>query len=297
LSEQSRPARPPSPGNIDACVAAGRQRLREAGISAEEAGLDARLLAERALGRNTARLLSYGAQAPPPGFDATYDALIERRARREPTAYILGSKEFWALRFDVSPAVLVPRPETELVVAAALDRLPVADAAVRIADVGTGSGCLAVALAVERPNAQVVATDVSRAALVVASANARRHGVSSRVRLIASDLLGTDDSDFDVIVSNPPYIPDRDRDALPPEVRDYEPASALFAGPDGLTMIRRLLPLAGERLIGEGWLIFEFGCGQADAITQLVAGTPALTLRGIERDLAGIPRVAIVRRA
>jgi release factor glutamine methyltransferase len=297
LSERSRSPTRPSPGSIDARVAAGRLRLRAAGIAAEEAGLDARLLAEHALGWTTARLLTDGARTPPAAFAATYDALIERRARREPTAYILGSKEFWALRFDVSPAVLVPRPETELVVAAALARLPGSDAPVRIADVGTGSGCLAVALAVERPNAQVVATDASVAALEVASINASRHGVSSRVRFLMSDLLGADADGFDMIVSNPPYVPDRDKDALPPEVRDYEPSSALFAGPDGLTVIRRLLPLAAERLVVAGWLIFEFGFGQAEAITQLVAATPALTLWGVDRDLAGIPRVAIVQRA
>src|SRR5262249_55726810 len=159
----------------------------------------------------------------------------------EPLAYITGLKEFWNLPFEVSPAVLVPRPETEILVDAALSRFPDGDAALSIADVCTGTGCIAIALAVERPHSHVVATDVSTAALAVAHRNSERHAVASRVRFVESDLFANVDERYDLIVSNPPYVPMRDRGSLAPEVARHEPAIALFGGDDGLEVIKRLV--------------------------------------------------------
>jgi release factor glutamine methyltransferase len=283
--------------SVDAAVAAARGRLRGVGIVDAEADLDARLLAQHALGWNAARLLTHGDQVPPAAFAKRYAALVERRARREPTAYVLGWKEFWSLPFDVSPAVLIPRPESELIVEAAVARYRERDARIQVADIGTGSGCLAVAIAHELSTANVIATDLSTDALSLAAANARRHGVADRVQFVRADLLDpTDPRTFDLIVSNPPYIPEGLRDTLPPEVRDYEPPAALFAGPDGLAMVRRLLPLARERLAPSGWLIFEFGFGQADAVRQLIADARHLRMVDLKTDLRGIPRTAVVRR-
>jgi release factor glutamine methyltransferase len=276
-------------------VAAAAERLREAGIPAGEARLDARLLAQAVLGWTTERMLASPSADEPPAFGHQYEPLVARRAAREPLAYVLGRREFWGLDMEVSPAVLIPRPETELMVEAALERLA-PDAASRVADIGTGSGCLAVAIARERPLAHVTATDVSAAALAVARRNATRHGVADRVRFAETDLLDGIDGPFDLIVSNPPYVAEADRPALPPEVRDYEPAGALFAGPDGLAVIGRLVTAAPAHLDSGGHLIIEFGAGQNRGVERLVARVEGLTLVEIRRDLAGVPRTAIVRR-
>lgn len=281
---------------IHARVAAARHRLREAGIPSDEADLDARLLAESALRWDAARLFAHANEQEPAGFVYEYGTLVTRRAAREPMAYVLGRQEFWGLEFEVSVAVLIPRPETELVVDAALETFAGPIASIDIADIGTGSGCLAVTLAHERPNARVVATDVSGAALDVARRNAARHGVSARVQFLEADLLGPIEQPFDLIVSNPPYVPERDRATLQPEVRDYEPPAALFAGDDGLSVIRRLVDNAAVRLKPEGFMIFEFGFGQADAVQAIVAAAPGLALVQVRSDLQRIPRVAIATR-
>jgi release factor glutamine methyltransferase len=196
----------------------------------------------------------------------------------------------------VSPAVLIPRPETETIVEAALSRFMDA-APFAASDVGTGSGCLAIAVSKERPLARVTATDISAEALQVARRNAARHEVASRIRFIETDLLEGVEGRFDLIVSNPPYVPESDRGTLQVDVRDYEPPLALFAGADGLAITRRLITQATSRLAAGGTLMFEFGFGQADAVTSLVASAPGLTLIELKRDLQGIPRVAIVERA
>jgi len=279
---------------IHSRVASARERLLRAGVSEDDAGLEARLLAQFALGWNAVRFLADARRADSPQFAAQYDALVERRLRREPLAYITGEQEFWNLPFDVSPAVLIPRPETEGIVEAALKEFHDAGARLRIADVCTGSGCLAVALARERVNAAIIAADISAAALAVARQNAARHGVADRIQFTETNLLDGIDGPFDLIVANPPYVRDVDRASLQPEVRDYEPALALFAGDDGLDVIRALLQQTPSRLAPGGVLMFEFGFGQSEAVRELIANTHGLTLKSIEKDLQGIDRIAVV---
>jgi release factor glutamine methyltransferase len=282
---------------IHASVAEARTTLQRAGIGAEEAALDARLLAEFVLGWDAATFYACASEAAPPEFPAPYAALVARRASREPLAYITGRREFWGLSFEVTPAVLIPRPETELIVESALDLLPDVASEARLVDVCTGSGCLAIALARERPRARVLATDISGAALEVARRNAVRHGVGARVEFLAADVLATSAGPFDLIVSNPPYVPERCRPALPPEVREHEPEVALFArDDDGLSVVRRLVEQSVGALARDGILILECGAGQDDAVTRLIAGTEGLSMLGMRRDLQGIPRTAIALR-
>jgi len=276
-------------------VAAARERLREAGLRPTEAELSARALAQHALGWNTTQLLADGRGAAPTGFDAAYAGLVARRARREPLAYIVGRREFWGLSFEVSPAVLIPRPETELLVEAVLQRFP-DGAAFDIADVGTGSGCVAIAIAHERHAATVTATDISEEALAVASRNAAALGVAGHVRFVAGDLLAPLTGLFDVIAANPPYVVDRSRPALQPEVRDHEPDVALFGGGDGLQLIERLVNGAPALLREGGWLMFEFGYGQDLEVEELLARSPELTFVELRRDLQGIARTAIAQK-
>jgi release factor glutamine methyltransferase len=282
--------------NIQDRVTAAAARLSAAGIARDEAERDARLLARWVLGWDAARLIAQGRDPQPPELAASYDAIIERRARREPVAYLVGHQEFWGLDFDVSPAVLIPRPETELIVEAVIERFAKSAAPLRLADVGTGSGCLAVALARELPRALIVATDTSHEAIAIARRNAAQHGVSERIDLRRTDLLDGIEGPFDLIVSNPPYVPDIDRPTLSPEVRDHEPAAALFAGPDGRTIIERLLKQAHDRLRDGGTLVMEFGHGQSAAIQALVNQTGRFAGVSVRQDLQGIPRVLIASR-
>ena len=275
-------------------VVTARGHLRAAGIPSDEADLDARLLAEHVLGWTTERYFADSTEPPPPSFDARFEALVARRTAREPFAYIVGRQEFWGLEIAVSPAVLIPRPETELVVEAARDAIA-AESPAAVADVGTGSGCLAVAIARERPRAAIVATDVSDAAIAIARHNAETFGVANRIVFHHTDLLDGVDDQFDLVVSNPPYVRDGDRSDIQPEVR-FEPAGALYAGIDGLDVIRRLVPLSVERLTRGGTLIFEFGFGQADAVSELISSVAGLRMVALRRDLQNIPRVAIAQK-
>lgn len=276
-------------------MAQAARHLAACGIPRDEADLDARLLARTALGWDAARLIADGLEEPPAAFQARFDGLVARRASREPMAYITGCQEFWNRTFTVTPAVLIPRPETELIIEAALERCPT-DHSLRIADACTGSGCLAIVMALERPLTTVVATDVSVQALKVARTNARSHGVADRVTFEHADLLEGVKGPFDLIVSNPPYVPEGDRASLPPEVRDHEPGLAIFAGNDGLDVIRRLLPQSVEKLAPAGRLIIEIGFGQAQTVESLISATPGLTMIELRRDLQGIPRTAIAAR-
>jgi len=276
-------------------VAQARERLRLAGIAPDEADIDARVLAEFLLGWDSARYFTAGSDEEPDRFADLYRALVERRAQREPVAYIIGRQEFWDLTFEVSPAVLIPRPESELIVEVALERFPDPDAPLAIADACTGSGCLAIALAYERPAARVMATDLSEGALAIARRNAGRHGVAARIAFRRADVLDGVDGPFDLIVANPPYVPESDRSTLQPEVREHEPAIALFSGADGLDLIRRLIAQAVPRLKPGGTLIFEFGFGQSDAVAELISATAGLRMVALRPDLQGIPRTAVAK--
>jgi release factor glutamine methyltransferase len=276
-------------------VAAARHRLRGAGLSVAEADLSARALAEHVLGWSTERFFTDGFEREPDGFAARYAAAVERRAAREPLPYITGEREFWGRAFEVSPAVLIPRPETEIIVEAALAVEPGRDQRLAIVDVCTGSGCIAIALAVEYPQATVLAIDISEPALEVARRNAERHLVSERVRFLRVDLLQDVSGVFDLVVANPPYVRSGDRNGLQPEVRE-EPDLALYAGPDGLDQIRKLVYQAPARLHPAAHLIFEFGLGQEIAVERLIASVDELTLVELRRDLQGIARTAVARR-
>jgi release factor glutamine methyltransferase len=219
---------------------------------------------------------------------------IHRRAANEPVQYILGKQEFYGLDFHVNPAVLIPRPETELLVEAVLQKLP-RDEFVEILDVGTGSGILAVTLAHHLPHAEITAVDISVDAIAVARRNAETHHVGDRIRFVVSDLLSALDHKlerFDAVVSNPPYVAKTDRTTLAPEVRDYEPATALFAGKTGLEIYRRLIPEARKALKPNGLLALEIGQGQRDAIANLLEGWHDVSFLN---DLQQIPRVALAR--
>jgi len=216
---------------------------------------------------------------------ADYRRLVARRIAAEPIQYITGEREFYGLRFTVTPDVLIPRPETEHLVEAALERIS-EDSPFRIADVGTGSGAIAVSLAVARPLATITALDISRAALIVAESNAATHEVADRIEFREADLLaGIADHSFDMVVSNPPYIAEV-------EVREYEPAGALFAGSTGLEIYRRLIPQAARVLRPGGWLLMEMGVGQQLQLRQLLEGWQEIS---VLPDLQGIARVVIAR--
>jgi release factor glutamine methyltransferase len=246
-----------------------------------------------------------------------YFALVARRAAGAPTQYLTGKQEFWGLEFEVTPAVLIPRPETEHVVEVALERLgergikinmktggpsPV----LHIADIGTGSGCLAVALAHELPHAEIVATDISAPSLEIALRNAARHKVSDRIRFVQTNLLESISVSsaavshtpigFDLIVSNPPYIAHADAPSLPREVRDHEPHSALFGGPTGIEMYARLIEQAGAQFRPGGILVLELSYNSADAVRKMFHTERRWAKIGITSDLAGIPRVIAAER-
>jgi release factor glutamine methyltransferase len=278
-------------------VANATHLLRAAGIPSAEAELDARLLAREVLGWDAATYLTSARLEPPADFADRYLALVSRREKREPVTYILGRHEFWNLTFEVTPAVLIPRPESEMIIEAALELFADRDLPLSIADVGTGSGCLAISLALEFPRAAVTATDVSQQALEVAARNAQRHCVADRVKVVHTDLLTWAAGPYDLIVCNPPYVALSDRAGLQPEVAEHEPARALFGGADGLDVVRDLLEQAPPELSPGGALIFEFGFGQAEEVSELISQTAGLTMVGLKHDLQGIPRTAVVRRA
>lgn len=276
--------------------------LKAAGIDNAEREADwllAPALSALAPTLNPQALLLEGSRLVPPQLAERAWSSIRRRAAREPLQYILGSQEFRGLEIHVTQDVLIPRPESELLVDETIRSVAKCPAPV-IADVGTGSGCLAVAIARERPGARIYATDISAAALVVARGNAERHGVARRIDFIQGDLLTaflpTDRGMFDAIVANPPYIAEPELGALPPEVSRYEPAQALAAGPDGLMFYRRLFEEAPPRLRREGWLILELGFGQAPAVKALAGSAKGMSIVTCRPDAAGIERVLIARR-
>ena len=279
-------------------VVEARERLCRAGIPPDQAAIDAEVLARHALRQDRASYLARRDEAMPPEASEQFEALVRRRERREPVAYIVGEREFWGLSFIVTPAVLIPRPETESIVEKALALMSDHRRAWQVADVGTGSGCLAVTIAHARENAVVTATDISEPALAVAAANALRHGVDSRIRLVRTSLLEEVAGPFDLIVANPPYVPRAAREGLQPDVRDFEPDAAVFGhGADGLDEVRHLLTQAADRLTPGGWLLMEFGFDQGDAVRAVVNAVPDLEFVEVLRDLQGHERTLVATRS
>jgi release factor glutamine methyltransferase len=267
-----------------------------------------------ALGRDRAWLYAHPESELDTATHERYFSLIARRAEGIPTQHLTGHQEFWGLDFEVNPDVLIPRPETEHVIEAAIERLGAVRAtgsalrkgAFRFADVGTGSGCIAIALAHEFPTAQIVATDISAAALEVARRNAVRHGVHSRVEFVESDLMdgllhqppitSHQSPHFDLIASNPPYIGRGEAATLPREVREHEPAVALFGGATGTELYAPLIAQAAMLLKPSGILVLELGHDSAEYASRLLAA-PEWVGVAFTSDLAGIPRVASAQRA
>jgi release factor glutamine methyltransferase len=252
---------------------------------------DAELILAHVLGCDPTALLTHPERLLSAGQAKQFETLLKRRLASEPVQYLTGEQEFFGLLFEVSPDVLIPRPETEHLVEAVLERFD-HDANPRIVDVGTGSGAIAVAIAHALPRSQIMAVDLSLDALEVARRNAERHGVIGRVTLRQSDLLGDGGSaEFDVVVSNPPYVANGEK--LEPQVADYEPRSALYAGPTGLEIYERLIPQANRVLRPEGWLMMEIGYGQQLALEALLGAWRAVSF---VPDLQGIPRVVQAQR-
>ena len=271
------------------------ERLAKRGM--ESPRLEAEVLLAHALGWERVRLYTRFDEEVGARERATFRELIKRRLLDEPVAYLIGRKEFFSLSFDVSRSVLIPRPDSEFVVVAFIDAFK-GEKNVRAVDVGTGSGCLALACLNQHRNARFVATDASEAALATAESNAKKLKLNDRVEFRRGDLLAPveDEEPFDAILSNPPYIPTAEIELLDPCVRDHEPRLALDGGADGLRVIERLISQAGPLLKSAGRLIFEIGAGQEPAVREIIERTADLTWDRSIRDHAGIPRVAIASR-
>jgi release factor glutamine methyltransferase len=267
------------------------RRFREAGIESPE--LDARLLVGAALGLDLTGLVAQSQTILPRDAASSIEAFAERRLAGEPVARILGEKEFWGLRFKLSPDTLVPRPDTETVVAAALDVARRMDPAGprRILDVGTGSGAILLALLSELPNASGIGTDLVHEALTTAKQNAGALGLGDRAEFVPGDYFSAVSGTFDIIVSNPPYVRSADIESLSKEVRCHEPRRALDGGADGLAAYRTLCAQSPAHLTPGGALIVEVGHNQADDVAGLMETAGLNVVKPFRRDLAGIPRV------
>ena len=275
-------------------LTAARDRLVDAGVPPDEAAIDVELFARTILGWDRARMITASMQGAPAALEPTFSAWVARRATREPSAYIIGVREFYNLELEVTPAVLIPRPETEMIVEAALPLLArTLDA--RVADVGTGCGNIAVTLAHEARRSTVVATDVSGEALAVAKRNAARHGVVDRIEFVETPYLDGVEGPFDLIAANPPYVRETDRGGLSPSVL-HEPAVALFGGANGMRDIEGVLEATAAKLRQGGWLIMEFGFGQEDDVRARVAVHDDLRFDRVLADLQGLPRTAVITR-
>jgi release factor glutamine methyltransferase len=280
--------------NVQGCILAGATRL-STGLHPDRARLDSELLLMHVLERNRAWLMAHGGDDVSEDTCARLQELFERRYRGEPIQYVTGECEFYGLPFKVTEDVLIPRPETEHLVENVIE---VARRFVRprIVDVGTGSGAIAVALAHHLHDAKLTAIDLSGGALAVARENAKRNGVADRIRFLEGDLLGPVAGErFHIVVSNPPYVPNNDRASMAVEVREYEPALALFAGEDGLEVYRRLIPAAFAALVPGGFIAAEIGFSQASDVRTVLTDAGFADV-GFLPDLQGIPRVASARR-
>ncbi len=272
------------------------ERLKQADVP--DARLNAELLLAHALGVRRPMLFARPEAAVPPEAARRLEALTRRRAAREPLQYLLGEWEFYGRSFEVTPAVMVPRQETEFLVHKCLEKLP-PGAVGPAADVGTGSGVIAVNLAAEREKLRLVAADISPAALAVARRNARRHGVADRVMPVLADLAAPlRPGAFALVASNPPYVPSGEICGLQPEVAQHEPRAALDGGPDGLEAVRRLLPQAGHALEPGGWVALEIGPGQWEPTRHIARRCECYDIETAEfvRDPAGCRRVFCVRK-
>ena len=267
------------------------QRLIAAGIDAGEARLEAEVLLRHVLGIGRAAFLMRRDEPLADEEAARFAALLERRLAREPLAYIIGQREFYGLAMHVDRRVLIPRPETEGLVERTI---ALAQPAALIVDVGTGSGCIAVALAVHLPLVRVIATDASADALACARENATRHGAADQITFLHGDLLQPVQGEVDIIVSNPPYIAGPEIAGLAPEIAQFEPRAALDGGPDGLDVLRRLLAQAAPRLRRGGSVLLEIGAAQGNAVAEIArAAFPGATI-AVEHDLAGLERYVVV---
>jgi release factor glutamine methyltransferase len=279
-------------------IAEARRLLEQAGI--ESAGQEAFWIVEHVLRLPVHHVVIDRERLLSPVELAAARGLVMRRAGREPLQYILGTQEFCGLEFHVNRAVLIPRPETELLVEYAAQRIPAERKAI-IVDVCTGSGCIAVAIARKRPCVRVIATDLSNPSLAVAKQNAIYHAVDERITWLEGDLLGAIagqglEGKVDLIISNPPYIAEAEWVTLQPEVRLFEPKVALVAGPQGTELHERLLHESCRYLSPGGALIFEIGAGQARAMRRIVEQTPGYKFQRLIYDEAGLERVVIVER-
>jgi release factor glutamine methyltransferase len=292
---------PDAPWTIGRLLTWTTDFLRDKG--AENPRLDAEVLLAHARACKRIELYTAFEDLAAEELRERFRALVKERAAGKPVAYLVGQREFFSLPFEVTADVLIPRPETELVVVRALDLAKPWKAAGRedlaIADVGTGSGILAVTLAKHLPQSRLTAIDVSAAALAVAHRNAAKHGVADRIALVEGDVLSAIDAAtrFDLIVSNPPYVTTAEIASLADTVRRFEPRLALDGGPEGTTIIERLLPQAGERLRPGGWLLVEISPMIAGRVEQLVDATAGLVRRPTLKDLAGLARVVQAERA
>ena len=276
-------------------LAAAREQLVRAGIQPSEAAIDVELYARTILQWDRARLLLHLQSAVPDTLEPQFSDWLARRERFEPSAYIVGEREFWGLDFFVTPAVLVPRPETELVVEEAVAIARADGQSRRIADIGTGSGCIAVSVAHDVPRCTVIATDVSSGALEVARRNSERHAVDGRIHFVCTPYLDGVHGTFDVITANPPYVRTIDKRGLSPDVLQ-EPHVALFGGASGLEHIDAVLTTASQALRPGGWLVMEFGFGQEDEVRELASRRPNLFVDRTRADLQGLARTAIIQR-
>lgn len=282
--------------SIAQAILEGANKLRKAGVPDERR--EAGSLLMYVLARDRSYILTHAEAELSNEQQERFIAALDERAQGKPLQYITGRQEFFGLEFEVNGDVLIPRPETELLVEAALSLVSQNDAPF-ICDVGTGSGCIVVTLLHQLPGARAIALDISPAALAVAERNATRHGVHERLSFIASDCFSglgpASGSGFDLIVSNPPYVAARAIDGLQREVRDFEPRAALVSGDDGLAVIRRLLLESGEQLKSGGFLLFEIGFDQHDAVQQLIDEN-CWKLLEVFDDLQGIPRTVALSK-
>jgi len=283
-----------SPPTIGTLITRVSRFLKQNGV--ESYHLDARLIVAHSLGLEPIDIFK-GTDLPvDPAHEEAALSLMRRRASGVPVAYITGKKEFWSLSLSVDERVLIPRPETEILVEESLTAARLLPKELTILELGVGSGAVSIALAVELTHARVVSTDISSQALAVAEANVSLHGLNDRITLRRGNLfeaIGNDDR-FDLVVSNPPYLTDGEMKALPPDVA-AEPGSALSGGSDGLSVIRCMVAVASGYMSPGGFLIFEIGAGQEDATGRLIENTDGLSFSHTRRDYAGKPRVVVAK--